>query len=364
MNSPEYLRISLAAAMELGFVQGFFYRGARLHCINLLLTYQDGCKANCAFCGLSRERTGLYPDKKFIRVDWPTRSTAEIIDRLKNAQEGKVVQRVCLSMITHRRAVADGLSLAGRLTRELTLPLSMLITPTLMDFRDLIRLRETGVDRIGVAIDCATPELFERLRGRGVKGPHHWNRYWEIYDGAVEIFGRDKAGVHLICGLGETEAELAGAIQRAKDRGGYTHLFSFFPEGQTGLALHPQPPLGVYRRIQVARYLIDQGLGRAEGFAYDDQGRIVDFGLREEALEEVLATGQVFMTSGCPGETFVAACNRPFANERPGPEIRNFPFPPNREDLAGCRAQLFSDLEGEEPLGTAGEEKRAGSGVR
>lgn len=364
MNSPEFLRISLAAAMELGFVQGFFYRGARLHCVNLLLTYDHGCAANCAFCGLSRERTGLYPDKKFIRVDWPTKPTARIIDRLKAVQEGEVVQRVCLSMITHKRAVEDSLALAGKLTQELSLPLSMLITPTLMKAEDLNRLKGAGVDRIGVAIDCATPELFERHRGRGVKGPHHWNRYWEVYSQAVEVFGRDKAGVHLICGLGETEAELAATIQRARDLGGYTHLFSFFPEGQTRLAEVNPPPLGVYRRIQVARYLIDHDLARAEGFDYDRQGRIRGFGLEETALEEVLSQGQVFMTSGCPGRTMAAACNRPFANERPGPEIRNFPFPPDLDDLSTCRAQLFSDLEADQPSLTAEEGNRAGSGAR
>ena len=167
MDSPDYLRLSLAAAMELGFVKGFFYRGARLHCINLLQTYGDGCRANCAFCGLSRERSGLYPEKKFIRVEWPTKSTEEIIERLQEVQEGKVVQRVCLSMVTHKKALADSISLSERLTRETRLPLSALISPTVMEVDDLKRLKDAGAERIGVAIDCATPELFARHRGKG-----------------------------------------------------------------------------------------------------------------------------------------------------------------------------------------------------
>ena len=57
-ESPEYLRTSTAAAMTLGFIPGRFYRDAKLYCINLLLTYRGGCKANCAFCGLSRDRIG------------------------------------------------------------------------------------------------------------------------------------------------------------------------------------------------------------------------------------------------------------------------------------------------------------------
>ena len=38
-ESPGYVRLSLAAAMTLGFAKGWFFRGATLKCVNLLLTY-------------------------------------------------------------------------------------------------------------------------------------------------------------------------------------------------------------------------------------------------------------------------------------------------------------------------------------
>lgn len=347
MNSPDYLRISLAAAMELGFVQGFFYRQARLHCINLLLTYEDGCKGNCAFCGLSRERSGLYPEKKFIRVEWPTKPTDEIIERLQNVQNGDVVQRVCLSMITHKRAVADSLTLIKRLNKSLDLPLSALITPTIMTADDIKALKDAGTERVGVAIDCATGHLFDEHRGRMVKGPHDWDRYWEVYEQAMGIFGQGMVGVHLICGIGETEKELVLAIQKARDLGGSTHLFSFFPEAGSGLAETLPPEISVYRRIQLARYMIDKDLAQEANFEYDDQERIVDFGVPDEILNIVINQGNCFMTSGCPGETMEAACNRPFANERPGPEIRNYPFQPNDEDIDLARGQIWADMRGE-----------------
>ena len=344
-DSPDYLRLSLAAAMELGFVKGLFYRGARLHCINLLQTYGDGCRANCAFCGLSRERTGLYPEKKFIRVEWPTKSTEEIIERLQEVQEGPVVQRVCLSMVTHKRALDDSLTLLKRLSAETTLPLSALISPTVMKTDDLKRLKEAGAERVGVAIDCATRELFDRHRGKGVRGPHNWDHYWQIYEASAKVFGEMMTGVHLICGVGETEKELTRAFQKARDLGGYTHLFSFFPEAGSGLAQTLPPLIPVYRRIQLARYLIDHGLTGFADLSFDDQDRIVDFGVGQATLDRAIELGQCFMTSGCPGETMEAACNRPFANERPGPEIRNYPFALNDEDKNLCRAQLWADME-------------------
>src|SRR3972149_2751930 len=82
LESPEYVRISLAAAIVLGVQPGRFYRDVRLTCINLLLAYNDGCHANCAYCGLARGRPGGYDEKSFIRVAWPMLSTEDLIERM------------------------------------------------------------------------------------------------------------------------------------------------------------------------------------------------------------------------------------------------------------------------------------------
>ncbi len=56
-ESPEYMKMSMGAALTLGFKKGRFYRNARLHCINLLQVYPGGCSAGCAYCGLSGTRS-------------------------------------------------------------------------------------------------------------------------------------------------------------------------------------------------------------------------------------------------------------------------------------------------------------------
>ena len=48
MRSPEYVQLSTAAAITLGLIPGQIYRGACTHCLNLLLTYPEGCRANCS----------------------------------------------------------------------------------------------------------------------------------------------------------------------------------------------------------------------------------------------------------------------------------------------------------------------------
>ena len=52
-------------------------------------------------------------------------------------------------------------------------------------------------------------------------------------------------------------------------------------------------------------------------------------------------TGEPFRTSGCIGRDGQGACNRPFGNSPPGPDIRNYPFPPTTEDVARIRSQMI-----------------------
>ncbi|MBW2262136.1 MAG: radical SAM protein [Deltaproteobacteria bacterium] len=334
------VRVSLAAAMTLDLEPGLFYRGARLGCINLLQTHESGCSARCAYCGLTREREGDFSSKGFIRVKWPTLPFPEVLDAMEKTQER--FSRICISMITRRGAAGDLVGMARRVRERLDTPLSGLISPTVTSADDLASMREAGIDRLGIAVDTATPELFDAMRGRSIRGPHRWKRYWEVFREALEVFGAGMVGCHLICGLGESEREMAERIQFVRDMGGCTHLFSFYPELGSPLEDREQSPVGQYRRIQVARHLIDEGLAEAGGFRFDGDGRIVSFGVDDGLLEEVVSSGTPFRTSGCPGRDGCVACNRPFANSRPGPDMRNYPFPLEADDVSKVIEELWS----------------------
>lgn len=336
MQSPEYVQISQAAAMALGYRPALFRRNARLTGLNLLVTYPEGCAARCAYCGLHNQRQ-VRPggQKTFIRVDWPTYPLEDVIARLK--RDDGHLRRVCVGMITHRRAFEDMNAIIRRFREECDLPISALIGPTLIRPSQVKEIQEAGADMVGIAIDAATPELFDRFRGRGVGGPHRWEHYWTILEEAVRVFGRYKVGVHLIVGLGETEQEMIATIQRAHDMGAHTHLFSFFPESGSLMENHPQPPYGQYRRVQLARYIINQGYGRYEQMDFNEAGQVVHFGV---PVDDLIRYGEPFMTSGCPGPDGRVACNRPFGNERAGQPLRNYPFPPEPEDVELIRYQL------------------------
>ncbi|MGZ3539508.1 MAG: radical SAM protein, partial [Thermodesulfobacteriota bacterium] len=265
--SPEYIQTSLAASLTLGFQQGSFHRNAKLKGLNLLLHYEEGCLGKCHFCGLSKSRRESPRGKTFIRVDWPLYLLEDILEKSKAKDQ---IHRVCISMITHPKALEDTLYVIRRFKEETDLSISVLISPTLIRKEDaLAAMENSGADRIGIAIDAATPELFDQLRGKGVEGPHQWDHYWKVVQMATSVFGKFYVGIHLIVGLGETERDMVGAIQRGQDMGAHTHLFSFFPEKGSPMEEYSPPSLGQYRRIQLARWIINEGLGSASQMKFD-----------------------------------------------------------------------------------------------
>lgn len=342
VESPEYLRVSLAAAMTLGFKGGSFYRNAKSPCVNVLLTYSSGCGGNCAYCGLSLKRVGTYTEKSFIRVGWPSYRLIDIIEAI--CKKNEKVSRICISMVTNGRASKDTIYLTKTFRESFDIPISLLIAPSVLKKDDLIRFKDAGADRIGISIDAATPSLFSSLRGEGVGGPHKWDRYWKCFEDALEIFGKRFVGIHLIVGLGETEKEMSETIQRVYKMGGTTHLFSFYPESNSKLEGNNPPPIEQYRRIQLARYLIDEGLADASSFKFDEQEKIIDFGILYSKLKSIIESGKPFMTSGCPDEKGEVSCNRPYSNSRPSEEIRNFPFLPEKEDIEKIKEELGISL--------------------
>jgi lipoyl synthase len=346
MRSPEYVQMSTAAALTLGIMSGKMYRCECTRCLNLLLTYPEGCRANCAYCGLARHREAErdYADRNFIRVDWPAVPLDTTIDIVARDGDKTPFHRMCISMITHPRSDEDTVAVLKRWTARVdprTLPVSILSNPTTMTRADVERLHELGADIFTVALDAATPELFERTRGKGVQSPHSWRKYWEILMDAHDVFGPQKFGAHIIVGMGETEYDVLALVQQLVDLGGHSHMFCFFPEKGSLMDHLPATPRDQWRRVQLARYLIDYRGGRVERMKFDDRGRVIDLGFSESEIDQIVGEGIAFRTSGCPGKfrDDVSACDRPYGDSPPS-NIASYPFQPNKADLRKIRRQL------------------------
>ncbi len=346
MRSPEYVQLSTAAAMTLGIMPGRMHRCQCTRCLNLLLTYPEGCRANCAYCGLARHREAErdYADRNFIRVDWPAVPVQQILDIVARDGAASPFHRMCISMITHPRSDEDTVEVLSAWTRRIdpsAIPVSILSNPTTMSREDVIRLRDLGAEIFTVALDAATPAIFDRTRGKGVQSPHKWQKYWEILLAAREIFGPQKFGAHIIIGMGETEFEALQLVQRLVELGGHSHLFCFFPEKGSLMDHLPATPRDQWRRVQLARYLMDYAGVRLEQMRFDGEGRVADFGLPRAELDAVIDAGIAFRTSGCPGKfrEDLSACDRPYGDSPPS-NIASFPFQPNGGDLRRIRRQL------------------------
>jgi len=346
MRSPEYVQLSTAAAVTLGIMSARMHRCECTRCLNLLLTYPAGCRANCAYCGLARHREAErdYADRNFIRVDWPAVPVEQIVDIVARDAANSPFHRMCISMITHPRSDADTVQVLRAWTARIdpqTIPVSILSNPTTMSREDVVRLKELGADIFTVALDAATPAIFDRTRGKGVQSPHKWEKYWEILLIAREIFGAQKFGAHIIIGMGETEREALELVQRLVDLGGHSHLFCFFPEKGSLMDHLPATPRDQWRRVQLARYLMDYAGVRFEQMRFDEAGRITDFGLPRAQLDAVIDAGIAFRTSGCPGKfrEDISACDRPYGDSPPS-DIASFPFQPDARDLRRIRRQL------------------------
>lgn len=343
-ESPEYVMTSLAGAITLGFEKGKFAREETvLRGLNILMTYKENCVANCSYCGVSRERRVPREETTFIRVKWPIIPVEELIER--SVQVPHQMRRLCVGMLANRQSLDHSIQIIRQFHERTPLLISGLITASLIKKReDLERIRDAGADRVDIAIDAATPELFEKHRGRPVKGPHRWDHFWWVTEEATKVFEPGAVGIHLVAGLGETEQELLEACQKAQDMNVVTHLFSFNPEPSTLLGDHPQPPMGHYRRCQLGRYLINELGIHLHHFRFNAQGQVIDFGLEPSVLEKIVESGRPFMTSGCPDEHGETACNRPYGNGRPSEKIRNFAFSPTAQDIEDIRQQLWADL--------------------
>jgi biotin synthase len=310
------------------------------------LTYPEGCRANCAYCGLARHREAdrNYADRNFIRVDWPAVPMAQIVDIVARDGADSQFHRMCISMITHPRSDADTVSVLKAWTARIdpkSIPVSILSNPTTMSRDDVVALKDLGADIFTVALDAATPEIFDLTRGKGVDSPHSWRKYWEILNDARDIFGPNKFGAHIIVGMGETEHDVLSLVQRLVDLGGHSHMFCFFPEKGSLMDHLPATPRDQWRRVQLGRYLIDYRGVRVENMSFDDAGRVKDFGLPKGELDAVIDGGVAFRTSGCPGKFAedISACDRPYGDSPPS-NIASYPFQPNKRDITKIRGQL------------------------
>lgn len=323
------IRVSVGSAIVLNLIRG---RLDALPTTAYLLTYRSGkCSANCGFC--PQAKTSKSRADMLSRVTWPPFPTERVLSEIRDAVEKGAIKRVCIQALNYPTVLEDVLNLISEIRLRVAVPISVSCQP--LRPKEMREILDAGVDRIGIPLDAATEELFNKVKGPMAGGPYLWKKQRETLKEAVQVFGRGHVSTHLIVGLGETEEELVKTIQWCVNLGVYPGLFAFTPVSGTPLENQPQPSLSQYRRLQLAHYLITKGLVQFESMSFDRNGRLLDFGVSTQQLRKAISDGSPFVTSGCPN------CNRPYYNERPGGPLYNYPRQPLPKEMVEIEKQIL-----------------------
>ncbi len=101
------------------------------------------------------------------------------------------------------------------------------------------RLRDAGVDTLGMHLEAATDRVRRRIMPGKATVPI--DRYLEAFADATPVFGRGQVSTYLLAGLGDTEDEILDLARTLIQLGVYPFVVPFVPIAGTPLERHPAP---------------------------------------------------------------------------------------------------------------------------
>ena len=193
---PEKIRVSVGSAIVLGLLKGKLDAPPTTI---YMLTYRDGkCHANCGFCPQARNSSSRAD--MLARVTWPAFPTKQVTEKIASAAEMDTVKRVCIQALNYPAVHKDLINLTKLIHSSSNVPISLSCPPfTKAQFKELAK---AGADRISIALDAATEQLFNKIKGAETQSPYQWKHQHEALREAVEVFGKNQVYTHLIVGLG------------------------------------------------------------------------------------------------------------------------------------------------------------------
>lgn len=303
------IRISYGTGIVLGLIQA----KQDVAPTTAYLLWDSGCIGSCSFCPRAN---GNLKTKKLSRILWPEFDFKEVYNRL--ITEPRLFSRICLQT-GYNPKTEPILEKIGLKLINSGIVTSMTLSPGQPEFA--LKMLDAGLDHVGIGLDGATEPSYTKHKRR------NWEKDWSSLRNLLEKAG-SKIEVHLIYGLGDSEAEICKTIYDIVSNGGNISLFALTPVNGG-----ESPNMNSYRRVQVFRYLCESKKLDFTYFVFKDE-RLYQINLLKEEFIEQIDSGNAFRTSGCGN------CNRPYYNERPGHEFYNFPRELSDEELGKCLNEL------------------------
>lgn len=297
---------------------------------------EEGCTANCAFCVQSIGKNKQRKKSKLVNYNLTKISITTLIEYLRNFDfRGKGIERICIQTVYTDHTVDYLVNLITELHAITDVPLTCCCIP--ISRESLVRLKESGLERITINYETATPELFTKIRGEERNAPYRWDIITTALEDAVEIFGHGRVGSHLQIGLGENQKEALGHIQTLTDKKILVSLFSFMPLANTSMEDYPRVNHKYYHQVQLGSYLIKSGISKFSRMKFNAEGKIVDYGIAGSDLINIIEKGTPFQNAGCPG------CNRIDFDNNPGERFYSYPRNLTLSEVNLIRNEIMSN---------------------
>ncbi len=310
------IRISVGSASVLGLELLPKFKNPPTTCY--IMTFKEGhCIANCGFC--PQARSSKSPVEKLSRVNWPIFSFKDFLTKLKYMPFSKKFERICIQTLNYPENFNELIEIVTQIKIYTDIPISIAIPP--LSKEKLKELKIKGVQRVGIALDGATPEIFKMIKGKNVGGPYTWEEHFQKLNEALEIFSPGFVSTHIIIGLEETEKKVIELIEELHNLGIIISLFAFTPIKGTRLENIQQPAIKSFRKLQLGRFLIYNNEKNSKDFIFNMRGEIININISKKELKMFINDTDTFLTSGCPG------CNRPFYTSKPSGPVYNYPRP-------------------------------------
>jgi radical SAM protein (TIGR04043 family) len=101
------------------------------------------------------------------------------------------------------------------------------------------RMRDAGVDTLGMHLEAVTPQVRERIMPG--KAQVSVERYLDAFAAAVPVFGRGQVSTYILAGLGDTTEAILEACEKLIALGVYPFVVPFVPISGTPLESRPSP---------------------------------------------------------------------------------------------------------------------------
>jgi radical SAM protein (TIGR04043 family) len=124
------------------------------------------------------------------------------------------------------------------------------------------RMKDAGVDALGMHLEVVTPELRARIMPGKAQVP--LGRYFDAFATAVSVFGRAQVSTYILAGLGDTKEAILETCDKLIALGVYPFVVPFVPISGTPLESHPAPaPAFMHEILRPLAMMLRKGALRA-----------------------------------------------------------------------------------------------------